>query len=49
MRKLHRTDQRAKELEATIFALPQNQSRPKLRAENVLRAVAALTMGGLHG
>ena len=31
-RKLHRTDQRAKELEATIFALPQNQSRPKLRA-----------------
>jgi hypothetical protein len=29
---LHRTDQRAKEFEATIFARPQNQSRPKLRA-----------------
>ena len=30
--KLHRTDQRAKELSATIFAQAQNQSRPKLRA-----------------
>lgn len=30
--KLHRTDQRAKGLSATIFAQPQNQSRPKLRA-----------------
>jgi O-6-methylguanine DNA methyltransferase len=31
-RKVHRSDQRAKEFEATIFAPPQNQSRPKLRA-----------------
>ena len=30
--KLHRTDQRAKELSATIFARQQNRSRPKLRA-----------------
>jgi len=30
--KLHRTDQLAKELSATIFVQPQNQSRPKLRA-----------------